>query len=312
MIKKILVTGAAGFLGSHVTEELVKNGYKVIVLKRSSTDMWRLTHLMQEITSYNVDYIQLNEIFRKEEIDCVFHLAAYYKKYHAYEDIDKMIENNLAFPTQLVDAAANNEVKLFVNCGSFFEYKPSLYPIAENSLRIPHNLYSASKLAFENIINFYAENYDIKAITLMLFTPYGERDNPTKLIPTLITKSLKGEMVRLSEGYQKLDFTYAKDIANAFLKTLDALNQLNQRHEFVNIATGVPHSIRDVVSILQELSPFPINVEWGKKDIQEYGSAVANVKKASRVLGWMPLFDIKEGLRNTISYYVDGFKDESS
>ena len=174
-----------------------------------------------------------------------------------------------------------------------------------------HNLYSASKLAFENIIDFYTVNYGIKAITLMLFTPYGERDNSTKLIPTLITKSLKGEVVRLSQGYQKLDFTYAKDIANAFLKTLDALDQLDRRHEFVNIATGVPHSIRDVVSILQELSPFPINVEWGEKDMREYDSAVANVQKASRVLGWMPLFDIKEGLKSTVRYYTDGFKNES-
>lgn len=311
MIEKILVAGAAGFLGSHVTEELVKNGYEVVVLKRSSTDMWRLNPLLQKITIYDIDHIQLNEIFRKQEIDCVFHLAAHYKKYHVYGDIEGMIKSNLAFPTQLIDAAAINEVKLFVNCGSYFEYKPSLSPIDENSTRIPHNLYSASKLAFENIIDFYAGNYAIKAITLMLFAPYGERDNPTKLIPALITKSLKGETIKLSQGYQKLDFTYAKDIANAFLKTLDALNQLDRRHEFVNIATGVPHSIRDVVSVLQELSPFPINVEWGEKDMREYDSAVANVQKASRVLGWTPLFDIKEGLKSTVRYYTGGFKNES-
>ena len=164
MIKKILVTGAAGFLGSHATEELVKNGYKVVVLKRSSTDMWRLNPLLQKITIYDIDNIQLNEMFRKEEIDCVFHLAAYYKKYHVHDDIEGMIKSNLAFPTQLIDAAANNAVKLFVNCGSYFEYKPSLFPVEENSTRIPHNLYSASKLAFENIIDFYTGNYGIKAI----------------------------------------------------------------------------------------------------------------------------------------------------
>ena len=308
MTKNILVSGASGFLGSHVTEELVKNGFKVVVLKRSATNTWRLDPFMQKIVTYNVDRISICEIFRKEGIDCVFHLAAYYKKYHVYEDIEGMTNSNLAFPTKLIEAAANNEVKLFVNCGSYFEYKPSLVPIDENSARIPHNLYSASKLAFENIIDFYTGHYDIKAITLMLFTPYGERDNPSKLIPALITKSLKGETVKLSEGYQKLDFTYAKDIANAFLKTLDSLNQLDQKHEFVNIATGVPHSIRDVVSILQELSPFPINVEWGEKDMREYDSVVANVQKASRVLGWTPLFNIKEGLKRTVSYYAGGFK----
>ena len=312
MTKHILVTGASGFIGSHVTEELIKEGFNVTILKRSFTDIWRIAPLMKKITAFNIDQIPLNEVFKKEGIDCVFHLSANYKKNHAYNDIEEMIKTNLTFSTQLVDTAANNGVELFVNCGSYFEYQPTLFPIDERSPRVPHNLYSATKLGFEVIIDYYAKNYKMKAATLMLFSPYGEKDNINKLIPMLITKALRNEVANLSEGYQKLDFTYVKDIASAFLKTLNSLNNLDDGHEFINIASGVPHSIRDIVSILQELSDFPLRVEWGQRDFTEYEISVANIEKAYRIIGWSPIHDIRSGLMNTLRYYEGESADESA
>ena len=97
MNETVLVTGGTGFIGSHVIEHLLTNGYRVILLKRSFSKTWRIEEFKDKITCYNIDEIELDKIFRKESITAIIHLATYYKKHHTQEDIDPMIRIRISF-----------------------------------------------------------------------------------------------------------------------------------------------------------------------------------------------------------------------
>jgi len=181
----VLLTGATGFMGSHLLEALLKQDYRVVILKRSTSDTWRIAHLLDQVISYDVDLVELELAFEEQEIDLVVHLATLYRKFEESTDIDGMLRTNVSFPSQLLYSAMRHEVKGFINTGTFFEYDCSKLPIDEKAALKPFNFYAQTKLAFENILKGYAEK--IPSITLKLFSPYGEKDNQ-KLIPEPLAK----------------------------------------------------------------------------------------------------------------------------
>ncbi|MGB7969623.1 MAG: NAD-dependent epimerase/dehydratase family protein, partial [Methanobacterium sp.] len=233
MNETVLVTGGTGFIGSHVIEHLLTNGYRVILLKRSFSKTWRIEEFKDKITCYNIDEIELDKIFRKESITAIIHLATYYKKHHTQEDIDPMIRSNILFPVELLENARKFDVKIFINTGTFFEYAYDTLPIHENSYEKPFNFYAITKLAFENILKSYTKKEDIKSITLKIFSPYGPRDNEEKIVPLLINHTIKDKEIKLSHGLQKLDFIYVKDIAEAYISSLKNIS-LIEEYEAIN------------------------------------------------------------------------------
>ncbi|WP_219428853.1 NAD-dependent epimerase/dehydratase family protein [Persephonella hydrogeniphila] len=301
MIKNVLLTGGTGFIGSHLIEHLLKEKINIILLKRSMSDTWRIKHLLKDIKTYNIDNVLIEEIFKENKLEAIIHLATYYKKYHGISDIENMIYSNITFPTKLLDMCLKYKVKYFINTGTFFEYNIKSLPVNENEEKKPFNLYSATKISFEDIAKFYSDQ--VKIITLRIFSPYGEKDNEYKLIPTLIKKAILNEEIELSEGFQKLDFIYVKDIANAYVKVLQNIEKLNTLESF-NIGSGFPYSIREIVSIVEEILEKTVKVKWGKpsKDIQ---ICYADISKVKNYIGWEPKFSLKEGLERTISYYKE-------
>lgn len=299
MIKNILVTGGTGFIGSHVIEALLSENFNVILLKRYSSDIWRIKDFFKNIVSYDVDKIDLKDIFKKNQIDAVIHLATYYKKYHSYYDIEKMIYSNITFPTKLLDLCYEYEVRFFINTGTFFEYDIHTLPVSENEKKKAFNLYSSTKISFEEILSFYSDK--VKCIALKIFSPYGEKDNEYRLIPTLIKKAIKNEEIHLSEGFQKLDFIYVKDIANAYIKAIKSIKEIDNLESF-NIGTGFPYSIREIVLLIQEILDKEISVVWGNP-AQDIPICYADIAKAKEILKWQPLYSLREGLSRTIEYY---------
>jgi len=299
MIKNVLITGGTGFIGSHVIESLLINKFNVILLKRTSSDVWRIKEFLKKMILYDIDKIELDTIFKENKIDAVIHLATYYKKYHDYEDIERMIYSNITFPTKLLDLCSKYDVRYFINTGTFFEYNIDTLPIKEEENKKPFNLYSSTKISFEDIVKFYSDK--LKVITLRIFSPYGEKDNQYKLIPTLIKKAVKNEEIHLSEGFQKLDFIYVKDIANAYISAVKNIENINNLESF-NIGTGFPYSIREIVTLLQEILDKDIKVVWGSP-AQDIPICYADITKAKSLLKWYPVYSLKEGLSRTVEYY---------
>ena len=303
MNNTVLVTGGTGFIGSHVVELLLNEGYEVVLLKRSNSEMWRINEFKHRISCYDIDKIEMNEIFQKESINTIIHLATYYKKFHTLEDVDPMITSNINFPVKLLEMAREFDIKSFVNTGTFFEYAYNTLPIVENFNEKPFNFYATTKIAFENILKYYCNEYGINAVTLKLFSPYGPYDNEEKIIPLLINHAINGEDIILSHGLQKLDFVYVKDIADAYLKSVEKISQITD-YEAINIGTGFPYSIRDVVSILEDIMGRPINKIWGDPG-ENMDVIFPDIKKAQSVLDWEPKYSLKRGLEETLEYYSD-------
>ncbi len=133
MSKTVLLTGATGFIGSHLLEELINQNYEVIILKRSFSNTWRIDHLLDNITFYDIDKVPIENIFDNHEINYVVHLATYYKKTHEYNDIEEMMESNITIPTKILEQMRLHSVEYFINTGTFFEYDLNSRLIGKNN-----------------------------------------------------------------------------------------------------------------------------------------------------------------------------------
>lgn len=299
----VLITGGTGFIGSHLVDALVKDEYKVIVLKRSTSSLWRLQSSRERIQFIDIDKVTIPQIFQSNKVEIVVHLATHYKKNDCLSSEKELIEANVVFPEILVREAIKYGVKGFINTGTFFEYDCGQQPISEASNIKPFNFYAKTKILFEEKLKKYESNLCIN--TLKIFTPFGERDNP-KLITTIIQNGLKNKPIELSNGFQKLDLIYIKDVVDSYIKSIERMISVNYYPEYenFNIGSGEPLSIRDVVSLTEEVLGYRLNVSWGSKKNNEIKIAYADIKKAHKFLGWKPCYTVKKGLSN-YRYYLE-------
>jgi len=300
-VKTILLTGATGFIGSHMLEALLGSGYGVIILKREFSNTWRIEHLKSRFISYDIERVALKDIFKIHSVDVVIHLATLYRKFDDHGvDVREMLMSNVSFPAELLELATRNNVSGFLNTGTFFEYDCSKLPVNESAVIKPFNFYAKTKVAFESILATYSKQLNIK--TFRLFSPYGEKDND-KLIPMIIRKALMNERIELSDGLQKLDFIYVGDIVDAYLKALDSIEEGQVNYRSYNIGSGVGISIREVVSIVEQQLGKTIDKVWKEPSVVDAPAVFADVSRAAIELGWNSNISIHEGIEKTIKYY---------
>lgn len=308
MIKQILITGGTGFIGSHVVEAALKKDFEIIVIKRSDSSPQRIEHLIDKIKIYDIDKVSLNAIFDENNIDCVVHLGSNYIKNHkTVEEVREMIDFNVGFSAQLCEICVEKGVKHFVNTGSFFEYRQKNESLTENSEIYPYNLYSATKVAFHEILKYYANAFDFKVIDLKLSATFGERDNE-KMILFLIRSLLNGSRgIKFSGGEQKWNYTYVKDVAGAFIVAIDKIESIEKPYEAVCVGYDKVYSIREIAKILEDISGKQLDIEWGAVPYIQNEIFYANCdnKKAKEFLGWVPQYDFLEGIKNTYNYYAN-------
>lgn len=303
----ILVTGGTGFIGSHIIERLLQDGHSIILLKRSFSPLWRIEHLLNKIKTYDTDNLtSLEEIFKKGKIDAIIHLAAKYVKYDdSTNEVPDMSTSNIQFPAFLTYYATKYGVKSFINTGTFFEYEPTLIPIDEQTPQQPFNYYTATKIAFEQLLKYEAIEGKIKAVTLKLFSPYGEKDN-NKIVRFLIQSFLHNKKEHITGGEQQLSFTYIQDIVDAYIAALDfTLSDRYSQYETFNIGASQSYSIRDLIRKLEYISGKSSPLQLGKipYNPQEIMCAQCNPSKAHRLLGWEAKTSLDVGLEKTFNYY---------
>ncbi len=303
--KNILVTGGTGFIGSHLINILLNLNYNVILLKRKLSDIWRIKEFLPGCLVYDIEK-GMENVFKQNKIDLIIHLATKYVKSHeTSQDIRDMIETNITYPSQLLDLSAKYKVNKFINTGTCFEYKPTTKKIREEDKNEAHNYYAATKLAFEEILKFYVNVCKIKAVTLKLFYPYGEKDNK-KLISLIISSLLANKPLNITKGEQEINYTYVDDIADAYIKSIYYLDSNKYcDYEHFNIGIDKTSKLKDIVNYLEEIT--------GKKGIIKLGALPYPVneimyfncynEKAREKLGWRPKTDIKTGLQKTYKFY---------
>ncbi|MGR6772835.1 NAD-dependent epimerase/dehydratase family protein [Pectobacterium brasiliense] len=299
-MKKVLITGITGFIGSHVAEALLKEGFCVIGYKRSTSDLWRLQEIKSEIIFYDIDEVPLNKAFSENNIDYVIHLATLYRKFDNENDFIDQMDSNVTFPTALLGLCEKYRVKGFINTGTFFEIDCSQQPVPVNALEKPFNFYAKTKLAFQHILKTYQNS--VPSITFRLFSPYGEKDN-AKLIPTVIQKSLRGDKVALSDGLQKIDPIYINDVVSAYISGVKSFEFTDSKYRVYNLGSGKAISIREIVSVIEQHLCKTTDKEWGEPSQADIPIAYADISFLLSDLGWYPKYTIHQGLCKTINYY---------
>lgn len=292
--KKILITGATGFLGSHLLPALIEKGYDIIVLKRSFSNTWRIQNVTSKIKSYDIDKVDIKKIFDENKIAGIIHLATDYGRKNN-NDIIQMSKANIEMPAKLLDLGCKHGVIFFINTHTFSNSK--------------YSLYSAMKNSFIEIGKYFTSNFKIKFINMKLEHMYGERDEYSKFIPFIIKNILEDKKIKVTKSEQKRDFIYVYDVVDAYLNALDNLGNLNDNFLEFEIGTGNSISLRDLLNKIEEIinKKANVNIKWGaipyKKN--EVFDSKANIEKAKQYLGWSPKYDINSGLKKTIDWYKE-------
>lgn len=289
--RTVLLTGATGFLGSHLLKALLHEGYKVVVLKRSTSDTWRIANLLNQIKSYDIDSGPLTQAFEDQRIDYIIHTACHYGRNG--DSINQIVETNLMLGLKLLDAASFFNAETFINTDTFFNTKVVLKKYLHT--------YTLSKKQFVEWLHQRCDT--IQIINMKLEHLYGPMDDNTKFLPWVLRQlEKKVESINLTEGEQLRDFIYVDDVVSAYLVILQKTAQLPAFNEF-DVGTGILTSIRKLVEMLKETyeqknTASKTQLNFGALPYEDDAMMSVDVDNTALLkLGWQPAFDLNAGLK---------------
>ncbi len=309
--KTVLVTGAGGFIGSHLTERLVKEGAKVrAFLHYNSRNDWGLLELLSkdildEIEIFTGD-IQDPFAVRKAVSGCeiVFHLASLIAIPYSYIAPQSFVTTNVLGAVNVMEAALKEDVERVVHTSTSEVYGTAKYvPIDEKHPLQGQSPYSASKIGADKIAESYYRSFNLPVATIRPFNTYGPRQSARAVIPTIITQVLKGDKLKLGDLTPTRDLNFVYDTVEGFLKMATVPEAIG---EVINIGSGKEISIGDLAKKIMSLigKDVPIVTEEIRKrpEKSEVQRLLADNSKAKKVLNWQPKYTIDEGLKITIDW----------
>lgn len=306
-MKKIaLVTGATGFVGSHLTRRLLKENFTIHILTRLQSDFWRIRDILPQLHNHQgdlTDFKSLKTVVQKIKPNYIFHTAA--AGIHggkSLSDKEMMEINSIGF-INLIEALNSLDYEAFINTGSSAEYGKKEAPMKESDLCEPVNAYAISKLAATLYANAIAKAQSKPIITLRLFSPYGPYDDSTRLVVYTINRALGGSELELGNQASVRDFIYIEDAVDAYFRCLGRAREY--AGEVFNIGSGKETSTKVMVESIRKLSGAQIAAKWGKETPRSWESAhwQADISKAKKLLGWQPKHDLNSGLIKTIAWF---------
>jgi len=317
MFKKILVTGADGFIGSHLVESLVNQGYKVkaFVLYNSFNKWGWLDSLdksvLSEIEVFAGDIRDPYGVKNAMEgCDAVLHLAALIAIPYSYHSPDTYIDTNIKGTLNILQAARELKVKRVIHTSTSEVYGTARFvPITEEHPLQGQSPYSASKIGADQLaFSFYA-SFELPIVTIRPFNTYGPRQSARAVIPTIITQLANGvESLKLGSVHPTRDFNYVQDTVDGFIAALKAENI---EGETINIGSNFEISVGDTAKVIAELMHKNISIEMDDVRLRPKDSEVerlwADNKKALEMLNWKPNHAGLEGFKNGLSKTIEWF-----
>lgn len=298
---KILLTGAAGFIGSHVARLLVQTDCEVYALVRESSDLWRIKDITSRLHLVRADLAAHDNVkaeLAKIRPDICLHLAWYVvpgRYQAAYENMN-LLTDSLHLASQL----ASLDCKRFVGVGTCFEYDIGSDYLSEISPVKPRTLYAASKLALYTVLEQLGKLTGMEVAWPRLFYLYGPFEPEQRLVPSVITSLLRNQVAKVTKGEQVRDSLHVEDIATAIW----AVAQSNLTDP-VNIGSGKPVTVREVIQEVAEIMDKPGLIEYGglPYDPSDPMFVCADSHHLTENTDWVPKYDLEQGLRQTIEWW---------
>lgn len=309
--KRVLVTGAGGFIGSHLVEKLVSLGARVrcFVRYRGDGGIGELENLSKEILEkieiVRGDLKNVDSVKRAiKNIEVVFHLGALIAIPYSYEDPRDFIETNVLGTLNILRNCQEENVEKIIITSTSEVYGTAIYsPIDEKHPLQPQSPYSASKIAADNIALSFYRTYNLPVTIIRPFNTFGPRQSTRAVIPTIITQALTKDSIKLGSLSPKRDFNFVEDTVEGFIKIAESDNS---EGKVINIGSGKTISIGGIIEIIKKIMGKDFIVETDEERIRpeksEVGFLLCDNTKAKNILGWEPKNSFEEGLHQTIHY----------
>lgn len=255
---RILVTGAAGFVGQHLLPYLEKQGHEVYALVRPSTDGSKV--YTNHLYVFEDDIEHLASYLLENHVDGIIHLASLYIAEHKPADIKNIVTSNVYLGTAVMEAAVKAGVKWFLNTGTIWQnYNVEPY----SDTYCPVNLYASSKQAFMDMAKYYTEVSDIRFCTLKLCDTYGANDTRRKIFALFEQIAKTGECLKMSPGEQKLDIVHIDNVVRDFEALAEKLDNGEQLREEYVVSSGRQKSLKEIAKQYEINHQVTLNIEWG-------------------------------------------------
>jgi NAD dependent epimerase/dehydratase len=318
MTKKILVTGAAGFIGSHLVEKLFKDGYDLKILVPYNTDnSWGWIDSLDDQIKDNIEIISGDvcdqDLVRKctRDINIIFHLAALISIPYSYVSPRSYISTNIIGTLNLLETLKDSNVELFVNTSTSEVYGSAQYsPIDEAHPLNAQSPYAATKISADQLSLSYYRSFELPITVLRPFNTFGPRQSLRASIPTIISQVLeKKKTIKMGNINTKRDFSYVSDTVSGFTSCINNKKCLG---ETINLGTGIAFTIEQTIKYISQLTNIDIKVEIDKNRLRPEKSEVNHLLsknlKAKEILNWEPEFANEEGFKLGLQKTIEWFK----
>ena len=289
----ILVTGATGYIGREFVRAYCEE-YNIIGLVRESSDIAQLISLNCTIEKFT-DFSEIDTIFAKNNIDGILHFASNVIVEHSVDQIDSLIDSNIKYGTYLLEACKKNNIKWFINTGTFWQNY-------ENEDYNPVNLYAATKEAFEDIAKFYTETSNLIFTTIKLNDTFGPNDTRPKIFNFWDKYSKSGEILDMSEGKQIIDISYIEDVVNAFKTMVENLqndNNIIYNNESYVVSSNQRMRLKELAILFENITKRKLNINWGGRPYRN--REVMKPHNTGKIVpNWKQRYSLKEAIQKTI------------
>lgn len=321
MKKEILVTGGAGYIGSHTVKLLNERNYDVVVFDNLSRG--HAEALPADVKFENVDlldFAKLNESIGKYNIDAVVHFAAFAYVDESVKKPDLYYTNNVIGSINLLKALKENNVEKIVFSSTCSLYgNPVRIPISEGQKENPINPYAKTKYVIENVLKDFDSPFGLKSASLRYANAAGadfegnigeSHDPETHLIPLVLYTALGkrdkilifGDDYETKDGTCVRDYIHINDLAEAHIKALDYLSE-NHRSTIINLGTGEGYSVKEIIKAAKEITDTDFAVEVSGRREGDPAILIADNKKAKQVLNWQPKYNLQDIVKSAWKWH---------
>jgi dTDP-glucose 4,6-dehydratase len=309
--QRILITGAAGFIGSHLTELFVREGFAVrAFVHYNSNGRWENLEFLPDNIQKEVEIVP-GDIADGRSVaqaiagcDWVFHLAALIGIPYSYVAPTSYVQTNVVGTLNVLDACRDHKVERLIHTSTSETYGSAQYvPIDEKHPSVGQSPYSATKIGADKLAESYWLSFGTPVTTVRPFNTYGPRQSQRAIIPTIITQALNGGRLKLGNIEPVRDLTYVTDTATAFLA---AARSDRAAGEVINLGLGTGYSVEELVTRVGAILGRELEVEQEASRVRPEGSEVVRLisdnRKALSLLGWKPQVDLNAGLAATVEH----------
>ncbi len=304
---KILLTGGAGFIGSHVADELIAKGNRVVIIDNLSTGFeYNINPKSKFIKADITDFKKIEEIFAEELPEIVYHFAAQIDVRKSVSDPLFDARTNIMGTLNLIKISNDIKVKKFIfsSTGGAIYGDTDVRPTPENHPEWPLSPYGIAKLATDKFLNYYGEVFGLKYVSLRYGNVYGPRQNPhgeAGVVAIFLNKMLNGgQPVINGDGNQTRDYVYVKDVVKANILSLENTDKIG----IYNVGTSIELSVNDLFKEINKNFDNKYKEVHGPAKLGEQKTSCLNYEKIKKDMNFIPETDFSEGIKETYKWFL--------